>query len=256
MRSSIRGFGLWAWIFGFLALFGTASTAVGAPPSTPASPSEHVSDEAKALSPSVRASLSRRLADYQAKGGHQIVVWIGQSTGDTPIEDFAVAAFERWRIGDPKLDDGLGVFVAVDDRAIRVEVGYGLEPTLTDLAASQVIRSIMIPHIREGDWDGAIVLGVEALVDTIEGAPGSLPADASGPSDEAPAGGLGWVEIVIGGVVAIAFIVLLITHPGIALGMLFMLGRGGGGGGGFGGGGGGFSGLGGRSGGGGATGHW
>jgi uncharacterized protein len=231
------------------------SVALAAPPAPPA-PTAHVSDQANVLSTAIRDSLDRRLVRYQQESGHQIVVWIGRTTGGVPIEDFAVEAFERWKIGDPELDDGLGVFVLVEDRAVRVEVGYGLEPTITDLLASRVIRGIMIPRIEQGDWNGAIVTGVEALVDTIEGTPGSLPADP-GESSESTPPVREWSWWQIGALIIgiVLFMVLMATHPRLALGLLFMIGHGALGGRGRESGGG-FSGFGGRSGGGGATGHW
>jgi uncharacterized protein len=236
-----------------VALLALMNVALAGPPVPPA-PTSHVTDEAQALSTETRESLARRLARYEQDSGHQVIVWIGRTTGDMPIEDFAVAAFEQWKVGDPELDDGLGVFVMVEDRAIRVEVGYGLEPTITDLIASRVIRSIMIPRIEQNDWDTAIVTGIEALVDTIEGARGSLPADPQTPAvggEQRKSSGLKIWVLIIG---IVLFMILFATRPRLALGLLFLIGRGGMQGGG--GDGGGFGGMGGRSGGGGATGRW
>jgi uncharacterized protein len=241
-----------AWVL--VALLGLVRVALGAPP-LPPTPTSHVTDEAGVLSPEARESLARRLVAYESDSGHQIVVWIGRTTGGVPIEEFAVEAFEQWKIGRSDLDDGLALFVMVEDRALRVEVGYGLEPTVTDLLASRVIRSIMLPRIEEGDWDAAIVGGVEALVDTIEGKPASLPADPGGPEAGRPVKKFNvWksAALIIGIVV---FLILLVTNPRLALGLLVLIGHGLGRGrdGGFGGG---FGGMGGSSGGGGATGRW
>jgi uncharacterized protein len=241
-----------AWLLLLLTPMAMTMAVAVAAPATPGPPRTHVDDEVGVMSSAARKSLSRRLASYEARSGHQIIVWIGQTAGGVPIEDFAVQAFESWKIGRADLDDGLGVFVLVDDRAVRVEVGYGLESTITDLQASQVIRSVMIPKIQSGEWDAAIVGGVEALVDTIEGATGSLPPDP-GDTGRAPEGGLSKLEIIAAVIGGLLFIILLITNPHLALLLLVFLGRGGGGGGG---GGGGFHGGGGRSGGGGATGRW
>lgn len=246
--------GGWArWLlraWAILVMLALASVALAAPP-VPPSPTSHVTDDAQALSAATRESLDRRLARYEQQSGHQVIVYIGRTAGDTTIEQFAVEAFEQWKIGDSKLDDGLAVFVMVEDRAIRIEVGYGLEPTITDLIASQVIRNVMIPRIEQGDWDGAIVGGVEALVDTIEGEAGALPSDSGGPVVSERKRSI-WqtVALFIG---FILFMILMVRNPYLALGMLFMIGRGGGLGRSEGGG---FSGLGGSSGGGGATGRW
>jgi uncharacterized protein len=141
------------------------------------------------------------------------------------------------------------------DRKLRVEVGYGLEPVVTDLVASGVIRS-MIPAIERGEWDDAVVGGVEQLVDAIEGQPGALPPDPQPHAEEAlppSEGGLPRIVKIVGGaVLAILLLILFITNPGLALLLLGMLVRGGRGGGN----GSGFDGGGGRSGGGGASGGW
>lgn len=231
-----------------------ARPAWAAPPIPPA-PDDWVTDRAGVLTPDVQQSLNRRLAAYEQQSGHQVIVWIDRTTGDIPLETFTVEAFEQWKLGRAKLDDGLGIFVMVDDRAMRVEVGYGLEPTVTDLAASQVIRNVMIPAIQQGQWDAAIVGGAEALVDTIEGQPNSLPADPGGGGEPAapedPRARM--AKIIIFSILGIGFVILLIVNPRLALLVLFFGLRGGGGGGG---GGGGFGGGGGRSGGGGAGGRW
>lgn len=239
-----------------------AGAAHAAPEWVPPAPTSAVTDEAGVLSPVVRTSLARRLSTYEARSGHQVIVWIGGSTGGVPIEQFAVAAFEAWKIGRAGLDDGLAVFAMTEDRTLRIEVGYGLEATVTDLAASSVIRNTMLPLIRRGEWDAAIVRGVESLVDTIEGRPGALPGDATGVSEPATPE-LGTPEKIGLFILVAFFLILLITNPRRALMLLVLLNGGGrsrgagrGGGGGFGGGGGGFGGGGGRSGGGGASGRW
>jgi len=134
---------------------------------------------------------------------------------------------------------------------VRIEVGYGLESSVTDLAASSVIRTTMIPLIKAGKWDDAVVQGVESLVDTIEARPGALPA-AGADTDTAEPPEPGLPMKIAAGALAALFLVFLILRPRSALGLLFMIGRVGLGGGGPGG----FRGGGGRSGGGGATGRW
>ncbi len=228
---------------------------LGAAAATPPPPDSMVTDRAGVLSPDVRASLARRLGEYEARSGHQVVVWIDRSSGGVPIETFAVEAFAAWKIGRAGLDDGLAIFAMTEDRALRVEVGYELESRVTDLVASSVIRHTMIPRIERGEWDAAIEQGVEAIVDTIEGHAGSLPAGDGG--GDLPETGM-WGKIGLG-VLAALFLLFLITHPRRAIGLLILLGRTGIAGGlGRAGVGdlGGFRGGGGRSGGGGASGRW
>ena len=219
----------------------------------PPAPTQWVTDRAGIMSDPAQQSLNRRLAAYEAQTGHQIIVWIGQSTGPVPIESFSIEAFEQWKLGRAELDDGLAIFIMVEDRAIRIEVGYGLEPVITDLVASQVIRSTMIPAIERNAWDAAVIEGVEAIVATIEGRAGGLPPDPGAGAAQQPtdprAKTIKIVAIVIG---VILFLILLVKYPRLALLLLFFVGRGGG----RNGGGGGFGGGGGASGGGGATGRW
>lgn len=238
-----------------LLLLGAVSAA---PAWVPGPPATHVTDRAGVLSPDTETSLENRLADYEARSGHQVVVWIDRTTGDVPIEEFAAKSFEAWRIGQAKLDDGLAIFAMTEDRALRIEVGYELESTVTDMVASKVIRTTMIPLIQRGEWDAAIENGVEALVDTIEGRAGALLEQQGARPGPGPESGeepeLSPLAKIVGVALLGFFVVLLITNPRRALMLLVLLGRGATGGGSSGGGG--FRGGGGRSGGGGATGRW
>jgi uncharacterized protein len=233
----------------------TASSGLAAA-EVPPRPTARVTDTVGVLSPAARDVLERRLAAYQERSGHQIVVWIGSSLEGMTIEEFAVRAFEQWGVGRKGEDDGIALFIFARDRAIRIEVGYGLEDRVTDLVSSRIIREIMQPRLQAGDFDGAVQGAVEGLAGAIEGRPGALPhvrgPPVRGPSQE--------VEMTPGKIVGYAILgilllVLFVTNPRLALWLLFSLAHRGGGGGGFsGGGGGGFGG--GRSGGGGATGGW
>jgi uncharacterized protein len=181
-------------------------------------------------------------------------VFITDTSGSTPLEDFAVRVFEKWKPGKQGVDDGLLLIVLARDRKIAIEVGYGLEDRVPDAIASRVIREVMTPRLKAGDADGALRAGVDALLTAIEGKPFASGAPQAA---ERPAVGPSTGKLILYGLLALLFLVLLVTHPEIALAMLFSMGgRGGfsGGGGGFGGGG--FSGGGGRSGGGGARGGW
>jgi uncharacterized protein len=221
----------------------------------PPAPARFVTDRAGFLTPGTAEALDERLAGWAERTGHQLVVYIDRTTDGVPIEDWAVRAFEAWRVGRKGIDDGLALFVFADDRRLRVEVGYGLEDRVTDLLATRIINDEMVPRIRAGDRDGAVKAGVDRLMTVV----GDEPAGAAQPRTVA-----GW-KLVLGGILLVLFFGFLVTHPSLAWLMLLNIGgpRGGGGfggggfgGGGFGGGGGGFSGGGGRSGGGGASGSW
>ncbi len=250
--------------------YGQASPA--APPAlsiapAPPSPTRWATDTVGVLSPTARASLDARLEAYQYATGHQVVLWIGDSIGDTPLDEWAVRTFDAWNLGRTGQDDGVALLVLVKDRKIAIEVGYGLEGALPDAMASRIINDVMAPRLGAGDYDGAMQAGIEAILAAIEGKPWPGAAGATseaarghdrGDSRPMPLG-----QKILFGLLAIGFLVLFVTNPRLAMMLLWsIVARGGGGSGGGGGGGrsggsgGGFSGGGGRSGGGGARGGW
>jgi len=221
----------------------------------PPPPARWVTDTANFMSPGARSSLDSRLAGYAQSTGHQLIVYIGQTTGDAPIDDWAVRAFERWKVGRKGIDDGLVLFIMAADRKLRIEVGYGLEAQVPDAIASRVINDVIVPRIQAGDRDGAVTSGMDAVMMVVGG--GALPA-AQGRRERQPMPLAQFIFLAIIGVIAL---VMFVTNPSLAMLLLFNIFSGGGrrdrdGGGGGGWGGGGFSGGGGRSGGGGASGSW
>lgn len=222
-----------------------ALLAIAAP--IPPSPTRWVDDQAAFLSPATRSALDARLESYQRATGHQVVVWIGKTLDGTPLDDWAVRTFAAWKVGRKGFDDGIAMFILADDRAVDIEVGYGLEDKVPDAIVSRVIRDVMTPRLRAGDRDGAVTAGVDAVLAAIEGKPWSG-SGATAPPESGPS----TITWILGALGVIAFLIFAVTHPRMALLLLWTFARGAGGGGG----GGGFSGGGGRSGGGGGRGHW
>jgi uncharacterized protein len=221
----------------------------------PPSPTQWVTDTANFLSPETVRSLNARLAAYERSTGHQVIVYIAPTTGDTPIEDWAVRAYAKWKVGRKGLDDGLALFIFPQDRKMRIEVGYGLEPVVPDAIASRVIYDVIAPRIRAGRPDEAVTAAIDALTGVIGGQANALPP-ARGREQSRPASPFQAIFLGILGLLLLGFVV---THPSLAFYFLATILSGGGGygrrgGGGLGGGG--FGGGGGRSGGGGATGSW
>jgi uncharacterized protein len=219
-----------------------------------------VTDEAGFLSASTRSALDARLEAYERQSGHQVLVYVGRTLDGRPIEDFAVRAFEKWRVGRKGIDDGMVLFVFAEDRELRIEVGYGLEGQVPDLVASRIVNDVVVPRLREGERDGAVTAGVDAMLAAIEGKEPPAPTRGAVESQRPPPG-LGIGGKIVVGLVVLLFLILFATNPQLALWLLINMlassGRGhhrGGWSGG--GGGGGFSGGGGRSGGGGASGRW
>lgn len=133
------------------------------------------------------ASLEQMLHSFEARKGSQIAVLMVPSTAPEPVEQYALRVAEQWKIGRSKIDDGAILVVAKDDRALRIEVGYGLEGALNDATASRIIREVIVPRFRQNDFYGGINAGVDRMIRVIDGEP--LPAPArSAPQVE---GGLG-----------------------------------------------------------------
>jgi uncharacterized protein len=247
----MRRFVLAAAVLGVLAA-GVAPPGAAETP-IPAAPTRFVTDKVGLMSPAAARELDAQLAAYERGTGHQLLVYIDSTTGGAPIEDWAVRAFQAWRVGRQGIDDGVVLFLFTADRRVRIEVGYGLEDRVPDAVASRLINERIVPRLRAGDGEGAVRAGVAGLMAAI----GGSPAGASEPVRPP----LPWWGYVIAVIFVVFLLGFAVTHPSLALAMLTFIGpgrgsrsRGGWGGGGFSGGG--FSGGGGRSGGGGASGSW
>jgi len=137
----------------------------------PPIPTEYVTDNAHVLSSGAAASIGKELRSYYDATGNRIFVYIDKTTGDTPLEDWTVDAAEKWKIHAGKdksgKDNAAVLFAFMDDHKVRIEVGYGLEPQLTDADSSRIIRDTIVPKMRAGDVDGAIQGGVDGMLLTI-----------------------------------------------------------------------------------------
>lgn len=241
-----------------LALIAALAAASQAP--IPPSPVRHVTDQVGFLSTAAVERIDAKLDGYERQTGHQILVWIGGSIGDYPLDDWAVKTFAAWKVGRKGADDGLVLFVLAKDRKMDIEVGYGLEDRVPDARAKQIIEDTIAPLLRDGKNDEAIGAGADAILTAIEGHPvGDTPAAPPRAAPERHRLSTG--QLILYGILGLALLVFIVTHPQMALFFLMNIMSGGGrfGGGGFGGGGGGgggWSGGGGSSGGGGARGSW
>lgn len=128
-----------------------------------------VTDNAQILSDSAIKSLSESLREHELKTTNQVVVLTIASLEGESIEDFANKVFNEWKLGQKDKDNGILVVVVPAERRMRIEVGYGLEGTLPDLAAGRIIRNIMAPRFREGNFDGGITEGVRSVINILEG---------------------------------------------------------------------------------------
>jgi uncharacterized protein len=131
--------------------------------------SGRIVDEAGVLSGGARERVASMLKAHEDATGNQIAILTVPTLQGESVEDYAVRVFEDWKLGQKDKDNGVLVLVAPQDRRMRIEVGYGLEGTLTDAAASRVIRDLMTPRFREGNYDVGIESGVTGIVQVLEG---------------------------------------------------------------------------------------
>jgi len=212
-------------------------------------PQGYVTDQAGIISSTTEQRLERALRSFEESDSTQIAVLTIPSLEGETVEDFALKVAESWGIGQQEHDNGVLLLIAKGDRKIRIEVGYGLEGTLTDLLAGRIIDNEITPRFRQGDFDGGITAGVGAMVKVVRG---EYEATARRPEKKkrSPLGLLFFLFFLGPGLLRLF---LPRSRYGRSRGIWFG-GFGGGGGGGFGGGG--FSGGGGGFGGGGASGSW
>lgn len=134
----------------------------------PPAPTDFVTDNAHVLSASTAGAIRDELRSYDQTTGNRVFVYIAQTTGDEPLEDWTIHATEQWKIFPKgKRDNGAILFAFMQDHKVRIEVGYGLEGALPDADASRIIQETIIPKMRAGDVDGAIQGGVDRMLLTV-----------------------------------------------------------------------------------------
>ena len=128
-----------------------------------------VNDNAGILSPATERQLDAVLADLERSDSTQIVVLTLPSLQGDNLEDFSLRAAEKWQIGQKQFDNGALLLIAVKERKLRIEVGYGLEGSLTDLMAGRIIRNVIVPRFKEGRFDQGVADGVSAMIGVVKG---------------------------------------------------------------------------------------
>jgi uncharacterized protein len=134
-----------------------------------------VNDYARLLAADARQRLETRLTERERVTGAQMVIAIFRSLEGENLEDFGIRLAEQWRVGQKGLDNGVILLVFVQERRVRAEIGYGLEPVLTDAVAAQIIRDAIAPRFREQRYAEGLEAAVDAVYARIEtrGAPAS-----------------------------------------------------------------------------------
>lgn len=123
-----------------------------------------VVDDAHILSSTTVHSLDAKLADYEVGTSNQIVVVTVLSLGGETIEQYGVELGRHWQIGQKGTNNGVLLIVAPKEHQVRIEVGYGLEGTLTDAQSSMIINQIMVPEFRQNHPDEAVIDGTKAIM--------------------------------------------------------------------------------------------
>jgi uncharacterized protein len=147
----------------------TASADVAVPPL-----SGRVVDQTGTLTSGDIASLNQTLKDLEARKGSQIAILIVPTTAPETIEQYSIRVADAWKIGRKKIDDGALMVVAKNDHHLRIEVGYGLEGSLTDVTTKRIIDEEITPKFKAGDFAGGISAGLRRMIKVIDGEP--LPA--------------------------------------------------------------------------------
>lgn len=243
-----------------------------------------VTDLTGTLTAEQKSTLEARLQALETHKGSQLAVLLVPTTQPETIEQYSIRVVDQWKLGRKKVDDGVLLLIAKDDRKLRIEVGYGLEGALPDVIAKRIIAEDITPHFKQGDFYGGIVAGITRIDAVIQGE--ALPSPQqknNGTSIESYLFFLVFFALISGSILrrllgtfpgalvngGLVGIVTMVLGGGILFAIIFGIvafffalikGGGGFGGGGFGGGGfssgGGFSGGGGGFGGGGASGNW
>jgi uncharacterized protein len=154
----------------FAALLALAACVGAARAEVPVPPLQgRITDLTGTLNEAQRRELDARIAAFEARRGSQIAVLLLPTTKPEEIEQYAIRVAEAWKIGRKKVDDGLILVVAKDDRRLRIEVGYGLEGAIPDSMAKRVIEERITPRFKAGDFYGGIRDGVDQLISLAEG---------------------------------------------------------------------------------------
>ena len=147
-----------------------------------------VNDYAAILSPSTVQQLEGALKAFETDQSTQIVVLTIPSLEGEVLEELSIRVAEQWKIGHQGLDNGAILLIARNERKLRIEVGYGLEGRLTDLISGRIIREVIVPRFKQGNFDQGVIDGVSAIMAAVRGEfsaadiqrPAQQPADTEG----------------------------------------------------------------------------
>ena len=190
-----------ALVFPLFFLAGTAASQVAVPPLT-----ARVTDLTGTLSAQQKSSLEERLAAFEKRKGTQIAVLLVPTTAPDTIEQYGIRVAEQWKVGRKGVDDGAILIAAMKDRALRIEVGYGLEGVLPDAVAKRIVEEGIVPRFKQGDFFGGIDAGVSRMMSVIEGEALPPPNRTSAGSRSRFSGGAGFEQFLF-----VAFLLIFVV---------------------------------------------
>ncbi len=160
-------------------------------------PVGYVNDFANVLSPETKQTLEQQLTQLEKDSSIEIAVVTIKSLEGEDLNDYASRLFEDWGIGKKDKDSGVLFLIAVDERQMRIEPGYGLEPLLTDAKTGRILDAYIVPAFKDGDYSKGISEGVAAIIKVVQGETVNLDEGKTTASDD---GGGVWVLLVIGAI--------------------------------------------------------
>ena len=158
---------VWAALMAWLGLPLVASAAALSFPSL----TGRVVDQANLLAPGQESALTAKLEALEARSSRQLVVATVPSLGGTTIEDYGNRLFRHWAIGQARANNGALFLIEPNERKVRIEVGYGLEPILTDAFTGLLIQNRVLPAFRQGDFASGIATGADGLIEQLQAPP-------------------------------------------------------------------------------------
>jgi len=144
----------------------------------PPRPDGPVYDGANMIDAATKAQLDQKLRAYNEETGRSVIVATVPDLDGETVEGYAVKLYETWGIGGEQTDEGALLLVAKEERKIRIEVGYGSTPTLTDAMSGRIIRDTITPAFKKGDFSAGIAAGVDRMIEAMDMDPATAKAIA------------------------------------------------------------------------------
>ncbi len=202
-----------------------------------------VNDYAGMLSPDATTRLEKKLADFERATTNQVAVLTVPSLQGDNIDQFSIQVAEQWKLGQQGKDNGILLIIAQTERKVRIEVGLGLQGVLPDITAGRIIREVMRPHLKSGNFDQALNVGVDAIVAATKGEYKASPQDGAKRSHKKKSSSFSTLLVVALVVIAVSGLIsrylggaagaiglplaATLAFPGLSVLMLFLLALGG-----------------------------